>query len=466
MTPVTQLPSSGDPSQNRPQSISAGVASPPRRRADAARNDQLLWDTGLQLLCEKGPDRLSALDLARTAGLTTGAVYARYENNEEILVGLWQNRIAGPLREFLELAVSTMTAAPFTETESLRSLTRLVVDLPAPLRAGVSMLIATPRIQELNEVIIPEMRSWLNSLGASDDVDDVASLKVMCAASAAMGLIYFAAADMLPPEDVPRAVIGTQYANQVEGLEKELKRFPSVEATTPFNYVVSSDDPTRDALVNAAAQVIARSGVERATTQRIARAADLPPSALFAAYQNRDALFEDVAVKLLEEIYAQSRYSAIHGTEPSSESDEGPATAFDDPRLQMFRLSMITSVARNSLGLLGPIGKSHRRLRLEFQLAAIHDDRFQRELRRVDRRTVTASGTFHRRLFGFDEDLGRRISRYLRMLSQGGMLLEEVSHMVEGRDIRLINARLAEYACRRQIGDIPHTAEIVATENN
>jgi AcrR family transcriptional regulator len=426
----------------------------PRRRADAARNDQLLWDTGLRLLGDKGPDQLSALDLARTAGLTTGAVYARYENNEEILVSLWQNRIAGPLHEYLKLAITTMTAAPSTQTDTIETLSDLVLDPDSPLRAGVSMLIVAPRIQELNEVIIPEMRGWLHDFGVSDDVEDLPSLRIMTAASAALGMIYFAAADMLPSNDVQRVVLSTQYANHIEGLEKEIARFPRIEAIPPFNYAVSTDDPIRDALVNAAAAVITRSGVWRATTQRIARAAQLPPSSLFSTYQNRDALFEDVAVKLLEEIYIQSRSLSIHAGVKGDPGISGPAVDFDDPRLKMFRLSMITSVAQNTLGLLGPIGKSHRRLRLEFQLAAIHDDDFRREIQRVDDRTVRTSGQFHRDAFGFDEDLARRIARYLRTIAQGAMLLEEVSHLVDGRDIRLINARLADYASRRAIGDI------------
>jgi len=432
----------------------------PRRRADAARNDQILWDTGLELLLHKGPDRLSALDLARSAGLTTGAVYARYENNEEILVGLWQNRIAGPLRSYLELAVKTMVAPPFTDVDAIKKLVGIILDPASPLRAGVSMMIVAPRIQELNEVIIPEIREWLHELGASDDVHDLPSLRVLSAASAAIGMLYFAAADMLPRDDIQRAVVGTQYANQIEGLEKELTKFPNVEATPPFNYVVTTDDPIRDALVNAAANVIARSGVWRATTQRIARAAHLPPSALFAAYQNRDALFEDVAIKLLEEIYNQSRYSAIHGvSSPENQSSE-PATEFDDPRLKLFRLSMITSVAQNTMGLLGSIGKSHRRLRLEFQLAAIHDNDFKREIQRVDQRTISAAGVFHRDHFGFEESLARRITRYLRTVAQGAMLLEEVTQMVDGRDIRLINARLADYACRRAVGEIAPTTTL------
>jgi AcrR family transcriptional regulator len=446
---------------NVTSSIPPQANNSPRRRADAARNDQILWDTGLKLLLEKGPDRLSALDLARSAGLTTGAVYARYENNEEILVGLWQHRIVGPLRSYLNLAVKTMMAPPFTELDATKALANIVLEPASPLRAAVSMLIAAPRIQELNEVIIPEMREWLHELGVSDDVDDLPSIRVLSAASTAIGILYFAAADMMPKEDVQRAVLATQYANQTEGLEKELAEFPRVEGTTPFNYIVTTDDPVRDALVNAAANVIARSGVWRATTQRIARAAQLPPSALFAAYQNRDALFEDVAIKLLEEIYNQSRYSAIHGVTDSKMPTDEPALEFDDPRLKMYRLSMITSVAQNTMGLLGSIGKSHRRLRLEFQLAAIHDDDFKREIQRVDRRTINASGAFHTAIFGFDEPLARRISRYLRLLAQGAMLLEEVTQMVDGRDIRLINARLADYACRRAIGEIAPTSQIV-----
>ena len=67
---------------------------PIRRRSDALRNDELILDAALELLRQKGPDRLSTLDVSRAAGLTTGAVYARYENNEEILVGLWEQRIA------------------------------------------------------------------------------------------------------------------------------------------------------------------------------------------------------------------------------------------------------------------------------------------------------------------------------------------------------------------------------------
>ena len=82
-----------------------------RRRSDALRNDELILDAALELLRQKGPDRLSTLDVSRTAGLTTGAVYARYENNEEILVGLWEQRIAEPMRAFLQTSLGVLGSA-------------------------------------------------------------------------------------------------------------------------------------------------------------------------------------------------------------------------------------------------------------------------------------------------------------------------------------------------------------------
>lgn len=480
----------------------------PRRRADAARNDLLLWDTGLRLLIDKGPDRLSALDLARSAGLTTGAVYARYENNEEILVGLWQNRIAGPLREYLSQAVEVMTSPYSPDTPAAdddSDLARRVFDPESPLSAGISMLIVAPRIIELSEFIIPEVQSWLREFGVTDvpgdpesstnasepaitsgtnsTATDTASLKILSAVSAALGVVYFAAADMFPRADWRRMILGVQYANQVEGLEPILATLPPVEARPPFNYTITTDNEVRDALVNAAANVIARSGTERATTQRIARAAGLPPSALFAEYQNRQALFHDVATKLLTEIYSRSRYAAIHGvtapgvtapgvTAPGvtnhdltisgnspekSHDDVQLATDYDDPRLKLWRESMVTSVAENTFGLLGSVGSLHRRLRLEFQLAAIHDDDVRAELQRIDQQTVGDAGEFYLRAFGISSDLARRSTRFLRTIAQGAMLLEEVSHAVTGRDVRLINARLAEYVSRRAIGEIEPT---------
>jgi AcrR family transcriptional regulator len=166
-----------------------------RRRADAARNDDLLLDAALELLREKGPDRIAALDLARLAGLTTGAVYARYENNEEILVGLWQHRISGPMRTFFEASLPAISPGPH-RAEAQAIMAKTISNPHGPLRPGIALLIASSRIPELQEIIVPEVQGWLRDMGISDDRSDVQSLQKLGIIGFVLGCLYFAAADM------------------------------------------------------------------------------------------------------------------------------------------------------------------------------------------------------------------------------------------------------------------------------
>lgn len=422
------------------------TASTPRRRADAARNDELLLDAGLELLREKGPDRLSALDLARRAGLTTGAVYARYENNEEILVGLWQNRLIDPVRQFFADSLRVLTEPDFDlHDDPIHS----VLERPSPaLLAAISTLIAAPRITELAEVVIPDIQDILTNLGISKDVTDTKSTRALGAISTGLGCLYFSAAEMFDGSEWPLIRSMMRFVSSSNDQES----WPALTPKEPFEYSIDTGHEVRDSLVNAAARVIARSGLERATTQRVARTAGLPPSALFAEYQNRQALFADVVAKLLKEIYQEHRYRLLYGALPTPENPMSPLRGLDDPRLHSFRESMTNSVAANTSGLLGEVGRLHRRIRLEFQLAAIHNPDVRAELIRVDESTNVMTAALHQSLFGLPSSIGGPGTRTTRTIAQGAMLLEEVSQMVSGRDIRTINAPLAEFCCLQALG--------------
>lgn len=421
-------------------------ASTPRRRADAARNDALLLDAGLELLRENGPDRLSALDLARRAGLTTGAVYARYENNEEILVSLWQNRLIGPLRNFFSDSVQVMTQPEYDGATD-----PIYATLKEPsqqLLAAISLLIAAPRITELNEVVVPDIREMLFGLGINDDVHDARSTLTLAAVSTSLGCLYFAAADMFKIDDWSTICSMMRY---VIGAESQFSS-PVVTPTVPFEYIVDTGDEIRDALVNATTRVISRSGFERATTQRVARAAGLPPSALFSEYQNRQALFTDVVSKLLKEIYQEHRYRTLYGQIPSMDTPNSPVSNWEDPRLRHFRETMITQVAESTFGLLSEVGYHHRRVRLEFQLAAIHDKEVRSELQHIDESANNMATAIQQSLFGFPSAIAGPGLRTSRTIAQGAMLLEDVSQMLRHRDIRLINGPLADFCCLSALG--------------
>jgi hypothetical protein len=173
---------------------------------------------------------------------------------------------------------------------------------------------------------------------------------------------------------------------------------------------------------------------------------------LFAEYRNRQALFFDVAVKLLQAIYQEHRYRVLYGNHPAPSEPSTPLQGWNDPRLQKYREAMHTSVAENTMGLLSDVGHSHRRLRLEFQLAAIHNVEIRAELQRVDESTNVMTAEIQQILFALPSFIVGPGSRTTRTIAQGAMLLEDVSHMLSGRDIRFVNVPLADYYCRDAVG--------------
>ena len=410
-----------------------------RRRADAARNDDLLLDAALELLREKGPDRIAALDLARLAKLTTGAVYARYENNEEILVGLWQHRISGPMRAFFEASLPAITPG-LHRAEAQAIMAKAISNPHGPLRPGISLLIASARIPELHEIIVPEIQGWLHEMGISDDRSDVASLHKLKIIGFVLGCLYFAAADMFDFDDW----------ETIKPLAHYILEHPSIEGVadipdaTPPSIVVTTDNEIRDALVNGAARVIARGGVERATTQRIARAAGLPPSALFSEYRTRQALFGDVAEKLLHLIYRGARAEEILPTADQTSGEVSKPTDFSDPRLVMHRLFLTQRGTATNMALLSPAAKEQRRIRLEFHLAAITDPVIKDALLKADVMATEHATSLLNSLFGIPNFLAEPTVRMARLLLQGSLLLEEISDSLNGRDLRYIYKPLSD----------------------
>ena len=410
-----------------------------RRRADAARNDDLLLDAALELLREKGPDRIAALDLARLAKLTTGAVYARYENNEEILVGLWQHRISGPMRAFFEASLPAIHPGP-NRAEAQAIIAKTISNPHGPLRPGIALLIASSRVPELHEIIVPEIQGWLRELGISDDRDDVESMQKLGIISFVLGCLYFAAADMFDFADWEAVKPLAHYVLENPSADG----VPVVDEIAGPSVEVITDNDIRDALVNGAARVIARGGIERATTQRIARAAALPPSALFSEYRTRQALFSDVAQKLLHLIYRGSRAEDVLESESVTQIDPSTPTSFDDPRLIRHRQLLSQRGAAVHQGLVSPLGREQRRIRLEFHLAALTDPDIKQALHKADQSATDYTTYQLHQMFAIPTTFAGPTVRMARLFNQGSMLLEEISDFVYGRDLRYIYKPLAD----------------------
>ena len=380
---------------------------PSRRRADALRNDELFLDAGVELLRERGPDRIAALELARSAGLTTGAVYARYENPAEIMVGLWQNRLATPMRMFLENSVDSLLSG----VENAHLSTAKALSNPGgSLRPGVSVLIAATRVPELKEVVRPDLESWM-----ADFDTQVVDARQQVFMTAALGCLMFATTDMFEQSDW----LFLRRVAEIADRSQEIGRFGLPEPRPRFDLKVDTGHHARDSIVNGAARVIAHGGIERATTQRIARAAGLSTSELFAEYRTRPELFADVASKILGLVYGGGR-SIV----PPNETDDSWQESFLVHKIAEYR------------SLLQPGNSDQRMLRLEFHLAAIHDDVVGRALRDVDSTVNRKVATHVSARLGLASDDTLLATRLIRAAGLGAMLLEELIGGFADLDLR------------------------------
>lgn len=388
---------------------------PSRRRADAVRNDELFLDAGLDLLRERGPDRIAALELARSAGLTTGAVYARYENPAEIMVGLWQNRMATPMRMFLENGVDALTAD--VEVAHLTA-TKALSNPNGPLRPGVSVLVAATRVPELAEVVRPDIESWIDDLRLDADSEGTHE-KQKAVMAAALGCLMFSTVDLFDNDDW----VFLRRVARLAHSDRPIGRFPLPSPKSLDEFRVDTGDVARDAIVNGAARVIAHGGIERATTQRIARAAGLQPSELFARYRTRPELFADVARKILTTVFESSR------TIGRPDAEEGSSSWQE--RFLVHKLSEYRSLLQAN-------GQDHRLLRLEFLLAGMHDEVVGLALRQVDQTVNRNVAQDIAQALAFDEATTYRAIRLIRASAFGAMLLQELVGGFDDLDFRYL----------------------------
>jgi len=157
--------------------------------------DEAVLDAAVAVVGELGADDVNLSAVARAAGVTTGAVYSRYENRQEILVDVWQKRAAGVIREVIGLGVRTTQGDSTAATQAAQLLT--VRDRRA--FAGIALLIAAPRVDELQESVLPQVHSWFD-----DGPDGTAARASLPMISFMLGAIAFDAARSAPIRDWDR----------------------------------------------------------------------------------------------------------------------------------------------------------------------------------------------------------------------------------------------------------------------
>lgn len=236
-----------------------------------------LIDCTVQEMLECGADQFGFTAVARRAQLSTGALYARYENSDELLIDVWNMRAWPALTMFMSDAIEAVTS-----TNNEKAIQRVieVMDRQDPdLFAAVALLVVARRNDTVKEVVFtPVQEFFADALTACPAVVHVAS---------------FLVGEML---------VAKAFGHKTEGWKEFLPTFfqvgahsvshsvpPQVQQSFP-DTVPTDIDEFDIRLFDALSEVIAAVGVERATVSRIARRANVNPATIYARYSSKNIL--------------------------------------------------------------------------------------------------------------------------------------------------------------------------------
>lgn len=319
--------------------------------------DGVVLDAAVAVIGEFGADDVNLSAVARSAGLTTGAVYSRYENRQEILVDVWHKRAADVIREVIDLGVRITQG----DGKAVSRATDLLAVRDRRALAGLALLIAAPRVDELQESLLPEVRSWFD-----DGPEGKAARASLPMIGFMLGAIGFDAAHSAPVRDWGRPLSwgarGAIPPPMNVGRDSQDSPDLLVELIR-----VDTGDEVQDRLLRSMASIVARSGLKRATTSRVARAAGFSQSAVFDIWPTRDDLVREFS------------RTVLHGMVSSTSPLGSPAPAGDS-----------VGASHGLASILGPSFRMFRRLRLEFALAAMSDEVVADVVRESDEEAVSA----------------------------------------------------------------------------
>ncbi len=329
------------PTEARPIGETGALAR--RRSASSQLNDALILDAGLHEIEDIGVDRLAMSAVARRAGLTTGALYGRYESGAELAAAVWTIRVRDRHFDLLDRAIAMLV-----DRSMPLDLDDLLAELAAPsteTMIALDLLGTARRIDELEEVVLADVHEWLTRWGAGErSRRRRRRAQVIYTLATIWGILLHRgpgrrrvnwSGTLLP-----------LYSSFALDYDDPPDRLVPIDATVVR---AQTDDPVEDALIDAVAAIVSRVGLERATGSRIARRAGLTSGAIYGRYETKEALLEHAIDSLLARRLTDDLGSV---DEVLVASDPGGVTA------------------QIVAGYLGPARSDWRRFRIEAHLAA------------------------------------------------------------------------------------------------
>lgn len=296
----------------------------PRRAESVRRNDEAIREAVIGMTADEGWDAVTMSGVAKNAGLTVGAVYARADSVAELAIDAWSHE----LHEWFVDRMEALYAAQSTgDGKAVRAVFKQWDNDPVRAMAVTELILAALFDDELAEVIGADVTANLSKACIPDGISERDAAAHLLAISFLFGHLLRTRASGSPPA-LPAAHAANLAAYAVA-------KPRHVRATAPpLVWQRSLDDlDGQDAeLMRATEAVVARVGYRRATFSRIARQAGMTRGSVTGRYPDKASLVADAAYHLLippGEVWSQ--YSLVARAKGPLESRALFLRSFLDP---------------------------------------------------------------------------------------------------------------------------------------
>lgn len=268
---------------------------PIARRAKSSRslaNSAKVLNAVRKNASKVGLDELSAGSVAKLSGLSTGSIYSRFEDTDEMAIALWDQVVRQPFKQRLQRGVDYIYA-PNSARLGIDEESTFKADFETPdelSKLGVEFLVVAKRNSAIGEVVIPEVSQWFDEFGLNQPNTEINNAAIALGLSASIGTALRAFALGANPDWLAIAG-GVRDAATSASRATPLTRPPDLPL--PGLFEIQTGNPVRDALISAVGQVVANSGYARATISRIVRKSGLSNGSLYNLYENKEELTDD-----------------------------------------------------------------------------------------------------------------------------------------------------------------------------
>ena len=268
---------------------------PIARRAKSSRslaNSAKVLNAVRKNASKVGLDELSASSVAKLSGLSTGSIYSRFEDTDEMAIALWDQVVRQPFKQRLQRGVDYIYA-PNSARLGIDEESTFKADFETPdelSKLGVEFLVVAKRNSAIGEVVIPEVSQWFDEFGLNQPNTEINNAAIALGLSASIGTALRAFALGANPDWLAIAG-GVRDAATSASRATPLTRPPDLPL--PGLFEIQTGNPVRDALISAVGQVVANSGYARATISRIVRKSGLSNGSLYNLYENKEELTDD-----------------------------------------------------------------------------------------------------------------------------------------------------------------------------